>query len=407
MMSTRQYYTDSYTTQFEASCVELTTHEGKPAIVLDTSYFYPTSGGQPHDTGLLNKIHVVDVVVRGEDEAVLHVLDAPLDSSESISGRIDWERRFDHMQHHSGQHILSRAFEDLLGAETLSFHLSENSVTIDVNYPDIQPEDLVNIETLANKIVMENHPVRAWFPQEDELPKLHLRKIPEKAGGNIRVVDIGGFDICACGGTHVAMTGEIGLIKIVRLERVRKATRVEFCCGGRALRDYREKNDILLNLANELTTGFREVPEAFARMQNENKILAKEFKTARQRLLVFEADEMWEQARQSAPESGVVVVDHIWQDRLAGDLQGMMQQFMQKPRTIALMGIAGEKAHLVYACSEDLNYNVLPLLEASLETLGTRSGGGRPTLAQGGGFSATEQRLAEVIGMAKARALRR
>jgi alanyl-tRNA synthetase len=319
---------------------------------------------------------------------------------------IDCERRFDFMQHHSGQHILSRAFEDLMDAQTIGFHMSDNSVTIDLDKPNISVEQIAAAERLSNQIILENRPVRAWFPDEGELGDLALRKISEKVTGAVRVVDMGGFDACACGGTHIANTGEIGILKIVRTEDGKKHTRVEFVCGWRALADYHRKNGLLLQIAHDMTMSYDDVPEAVLRLQNENKSLTKALKGARGRLLQYEAEELWAEARAADPEAERVVLAIIWEDREPADLNSLMPHLIKKPKTVALMGIPGEKAHLIFGCSEDLGYDVVPLLRAALDTLGTQSGGGRPTLAQGGGFKASRAQMDSVMDYARERAKR-
>jgi alanyl-tRNA synthetase len=216
MTTQRLYHSDAYTTDFDAELVETTSYNGLPSVILDRTCFYPTSGGQPHDTGVLNGLPVVDVVLREADGAVMHVLGGPatLDGPR-VSGQIDWSRRFDHMRHHTGQHILSQAFVQLAQADTVGFHLSPDSVTIDLNRTDIGPATLDAAEDLANQIMAEDRPVRAYFPSDEELVMLKLRKVPDVEGA-FRVVDIQDFDQNACGGTHVARTGEIGIIKVLR-----------------------------------------------------------------------------------------------------------------------------------------------------------------------------------------------
>ena len=197
----RLYYTDSYLRAFPATVLERSELAGAPAAVLDRTAFYPTSGGQPHDTGRLGAARVLDVQVREPDQQVLHLLDAPLEPG-PVEGEIDWIRRFDHMQQHTGQHILSQALLRVAGAETIGFHLGPESVSIDLPSPPSERQ-IGEAEDLANQIVTGNLPVRAWFPDPAELRELPLRKPPEVAGP-VRLVAIGDFDLSPCGGTHVA-----------------------------------------------------------------------------------------------------------------------------------------------------------------------------------------------------------
>jgi alanyl-tRNA synthetase len=380
----RLYYTDSYAQSFDAHLLETTTYDGKPAVVLDRSCFYPTSGGQPHDTGALNGIPVVDVIIREEDGAVLHILDSDLDS-EGVQGQIDWGRRFDHMQHHTGQHILSQAFVQVARADTVGFHLSPDSVTIDLNKPAIPPEQVDQAEDLANQIVTENRSVHVWFPSDTELATMQLRKVPE-VEGKFRVVEVDGFDRNACGGTHVAHTGEVGLIKVLRVDRRGDTVRVEFGCGQRALHDYREKNALLNQLAAELTTGYRDIPAVLVKLREENKTLSRETRALRTALLESEAAHLWQAADRSA---GYALIVQAFENREIADVRQLVQHLITHPATIALCGVAGDKAQLIVARSDDLPHDMLPVLKRGLAVWNIERGGGRPSFAQGGGIAAS------------------
>src|SRR5258706_5296458 len=229
-MTVRRYYADSYTSAFTARVVEATRVGEHPAARLDETFFYPTSGGQPHDTGSLAGSRVLDVTVREHDGELLHLLDAPAAPGPAES-RIDWPRRFDHMQQHTGQHILSQAFVRVAEAPTIGFHLGVETVSIDLGIPALGDAGLADAEAMANDVVQRNAAIRAWFPAAEEIPALALRKTPD-VDGPLRVVAIGDFDLSACGGTHVASTGEIGLISALRTERLRSVARVEFISGA-------------------------------------------------------------------------------------------------------------------------------------------------------------------------------
>ena len=218
---TRAYYTDSYTLEFEATIIAVETVDGRPAAGLDHSYFYPTSGGQPHDTGHLRRgdtvARVLDVV-EGEGDAIWLILDRPLGPG-PVAASIDRDRRRDHMEHHTGQHILSAAFIRVAEAETVGFHLSQQSVTIDLDRADLSAAELDAAETLANEVIRDDRPVSARFVAAAEAAGLPLRKTPPGRDGLLRLIDIAGFDLTACGGTHVARTGEVGLIKMCIRDR--------------------------------------------------------------------------------------------------------------------------------------------------------------------------------------------
>ena len=397
MTTQRLYYSDAYTTTFDARCIERTALNGAPAVVLDRSSFYPTSGGQPHDMGTLNGVAVVDVAIRETDGAVFHVLERPLDADQ-VRGEIAWARRFDYMQHHTGQHILSQAFVRLAEAETVGFHMSADSITIDLDTPALDAAQIERAESLANQIVFEDRPVRAWFPDEAELPTLVLRKTPE-IEGRLRVVEVADFDLNACGGTHVARTGAVGLIKILRTERRGDTLRVEFRCGGRALADYRSRHAVLSELSTALSTGYLEVPAVVEKLREENQSLRKELRAARSALLEGEAGRL----RAEAPDNGAfALITHIAQDGDPQAARELVQKLAAYPQTIVLCGVPGDKAQIIAARSEDLPHDMVPVLRAGLAVLGVERGGGRPSFAQGGGTSATPETLAAALNAAAA-----
>ncbi|HFD39025.1 MAG TPA: alanyl-tRNA editing protein, partial [Anaerolineae bacterium] len=352
-MTGRLYYDDAYRTRFQARVVERLEWEGQPAVVLDRTAFYPTGGGQPHDTGALNGVPVVDVVSRQEDEAVVHVLAAPL-ADEQVVGQVDWARRFDLMQQHTGQHVLSAACVEQLGANTVGFHLSGEYATIDLDRALLTAEDLAGVEEKANAIVFENRLVTTRWVPDEEVADLPLRK-PLAHAGPVRVVEVADFDCSACGGTHVRATGEIGLIKITRSERRGAETRLEFLCGHRALADYAAKNALLLNLAAEFTVGHWEIPDLVHRLAAELKETRRELRRSRDALLDAQAEALWQGA---APVGEVRLVRAELEGRPMADLKHLAQRLIEHPRTVALLGSrqpAGETSYLAFARSADLD----------------------------------------------------
>jgi len=391
----RLYYGDSYTLAFTAEVVEKATFKDHPALVLDQTYFYPEGGGQPPDRGVINGIKVLDVQTRDADRAVLHVLGQTL-NSQRIEGQIEAERRFDHMQHHSGVHVLSQALSQAAQAETLSVHMSAASMTIDVNRPNLNADDWQAVEELANGIVMEDRTVRAWFPEPDELRALPLRKLPNVMG-KVRVVDMGGFDISACGGTHVAHTGEIGPIKVVRFERRGDTTRLEFKCGRRALNDYRDKNRVINQLVAEMTVGYWGLPEAIKRLQSEAKALRSELKTAREQIIDAEALTLLPTAE---AHDTWRLISFVYVDRDPAEIRLLAHKLAQQPDTIALLGLAGDPAYLIFARAENMGADMVWALTIALAHLHSERGGGRPNFAQGGGVKASQDDLQAAIQLA-------
>lgn len=399
----RLYYTNAYRTQFMAHVVERLTWEGNPAVVLDRTAFYPASGGQPADRGKLDGLTVIDVVLldrREEDGAIIHVLseapsDLELSPGAEIQGEVDWERRFDHMQQHTGQHILSAAFEQLLDADTVGFHLSEwdpeasaaASSTIDVDLAQLEPEAVAPVETLANQIIWEDHPLKIYFVDSEELDSLSVKR-PPIMEELVRIVEIcceqetgPEFDINPCGGTHVNRTGEIGAIKIVGLENRGDNTRVEFMCGKRALLDYREKNEILHRLAKKLTVGYWELDQAVERLQDEIKQTRRTQRKLRERLLDLEAEKLSEFATAHGPYR---VIERIWEQpgRPPDELRALAQKATEHKNRVAFLFSIGERTHLCFTRSDDLDLDVSTLLRETCAALGGK-GGGRPQAAQG------------------------
>lgn len=390
------YYEDSYTLDFTARVVERMTHQDRPAVVLDRTYFYPTGGGQPNDTGHVAKAEVADVISRPEDHAVLHLLASEIEE-DVVACRIDRPRRLDHMQQHTGQHILTRAFIEVANANTVAFHLGSDSVTIDLDTPSLAPAALDRVEDLANQIVIENRPITARVVSQDEFAALNVRtrKVPEQlATDGIRVVEIADFDLTACGGTHVARAGEIGLIKVLKLERNANETRVEFRCGGRALSDYRIKNAMANRLAADLTVGHRELDQAVARLKGDLKDARGALKETQGRLLEYEAASLLASAQSDGTPR---IVKAVFENREIGEARALANRLVEADDVIALIGIAGEKAQLIFGRSQNLQQDMNAILKQALAVLKTDRGGGRPEFAQGGGVAATRAEIAAAL----------
>jgi alanyl-tRNA synthetase len=400
-MSERRYYHDAYTTAFAASLVEMTARDGRPAAVLDATYFYPTSGGQPNDTGTLRQdgrlAHVLDVIAEEEHSRVLHILDSEL-APGPVEARIDWPRRFDHMQHHTGQHILSQAFIRVAEAETVSFHLSPGTVTIDLDRADLAAGEIQAAEGMANDVIWQARPIVTREVSFDEAATLPLRKVPPGQGGRLRLVEIADFDLTACGGTHVARTAEVGLLKIVKVERRGNQTRVEFCCGMRALADYRRKQDAVGQLTATLTTGLAELPASVAKLLEENKALRAQLKQQQARLVEAEAARLSALASSLGDARLITAVLEADEAELARPLANRLAQ---EPGTVVLLGSAGGAAQLVFARHPAAPGHMGDALKAALPHLGEARGGGGPASAQGGGPAAGAEQVARALAAAE------
>lgn len=394
----RLYYDDAYATTFTARVIERLTHAGQPAVVLDRTCFYPTGGGQPADSGSIGGAAVLDVFTRPDDAAVVHLLAAPV-AADEIACAVDWARRFDHMQHHTGQHILTQAFVQTAGTTTVGFHLSPDSVTIDLNTPRLTDADAARAEDLANQIVWDNRPVTAHLIDPDDAEGVRIRRMPDQLHTDgLRVIEVAGFDRTACGGTHVARSGEIGVIKVLRLTRRGDKTRVEFRCGGRALRDYREKNAVTNTLTAALTCGQAELPAAVERLQTELKTAFSALKTAAAQNLAAEAANLL----LAAPErGGVRLAQAVFASRDSGDLRLLAGKLTETPGVVALLAAGGAQAHLVFARSAELPHDMRAALAAAFTALGHGRGGGQPALAQGGGAAANQAQLEGALAAAQ------
>ncbi|MEO6212815.1 MAG: alanyl-tRNA editing protein, partial [Vicinamibacterales bacterium] len=288
-MTERLYYNDPYARAFDARVLAVDTIDGRPAVTLDRTAFYPTSGGQPFDVGTLNAIRVIDVVER-EEGALLHVVDGALAAGESVRGAIDWQRRFDHMQQHTGQHVLSAAFDRVLKTRTESFHLGTASATIDLSR-EVSAADIARAEQDANRIVWEDRPVSILYADAADAAKMPLRKASTRAGV-VRLIDVEGYDISACGGTHVSRTGAIGSIAVVSWEKFRAGTRIEFVCGGRALAAFHALRDAMAASARLLSVLPVELPAAIERIQTDARDARRRIKDFQAHLATHEADSL-------------------------------------------------------------------------------------------------------------------
>ncbi len=376
MSTERLYYDDPFLLSFTARVLERRTVEGRPALLLDRTAFYPTSGGQPHDRGTLNGISVREV--REEEGEILHILEED-PAGDVVQGHVGWERRFDHMQQHTGQHILSQAFERREAA-TSSFHIGEEVSTIDLDRAPFGADELARVEDEANAIVFEDRPVRVYFVTPEELVRLPLRKRP--AGHErVRIVEVEGYDRSPCGGTHCTRTGQVGTIRIIHSERRGVETRITFLCGWRALRDARWKHDLLTQMGNALTVGIPFLPGAVAKLSAAAEEARKAMEEMRRMLLRYEARELYEQAEALGPAR---VVRAIFPGRPLEEVRLLAREIAALPGGLALLGIAGEEGRLCFARAEGPDWDMGILVREAAAILGGR-GGGRPHDAQGGG----------------------
>ena len=384
-MTQRLYYDDAYLTEFDAEVLECVGADGAYRVRLDQSAFYPTSGGQPFDTGVLNGSKVVDVYV-GEDRDVWHVVDAPLAVGERVHGAIDWPRRFDHMQQHAADHMIASALWRLLGGVTIGLHISHDASTIDVAMPEgvtrISPEDICRVEADVNARIQRDVPVRCWFPEPEELAKLPLRK-PPTVSEHVRVVAIGDEEMVACGGTHPATAGQLGMVKILGVAPARGKMRVSFVAGMRALGNYRAMYDIAHEAAALLSTAAENLPAHVAAMQEALKRAEFELGRLRRETTLRELEDMLMDAPR-LPGGASVIARMLEGD--ANLVREAASRLIKRPGVVALLGapVDAGRATFVFARSGDVDLNMGKLLSDAAMPLGGK-GGGRPDFAQGGG----------------------
>ncbi|MDH7512539.1 MAG: alanine--tRNA ligase-related protein [Clostridiales bacterium] len=361
----RLYFEDAYQKEFEATVVDKFRFDGKPAVVLDQTCFYPESGGQPSDRGFLGEAAVVQVLEDGE--RIVHLLEKDIDA-DKVRGSIDWPRRFDHMQQHSGQHILSQSFFELLRGETLSFHLGEAISTLEIGIRAISDSDVSRVEERANEVVFEDREIKTYFIPEEKVSSIPLRRPPKKEG-LIRVVEVSGFDYSACGGTHCRRTGEIGLTKVIKWEKIRGNLRFEFLCGRRAIEDYAWKNRALVEMAARFSANEKNIPAAMEKTVSELKQARKKMRQLQEKLAGYEAEEIIKKSKER-------IITAAWTDKTPEEGKLLALNIIKAGEFAVLYGIEGEERnHLVFASSETLPLDMRELLPLVFSHVQGKGGG--------------------------------
>lgn len=370
-MTDRLYYTDSYLREFEGIVVD--SADGGRRVYLDRTAFYPTSGGQSFDRGRLGGSEVVDVV--DEEDRIAHVLDAPLAGGQ-VTGRIDWPRRLDHMQQHTGQHLLSAVIAELFRHATVSVHFGEESSTLDLDTGTIAPGQVAEAERRANEVAMENRAVGVTF--EDASTAAGLRKATKREG-ILRIVTIEGLDRSACGGTHVRATGEVGPILIRKVERVKQLVRMEFLCGGRAVRRSRADADLLAALSASASAAPDDLPGVLEHQRTEHKQALAESRRLDSLLATYRAAELYAAAAPTPDGRHIVIVREA--DGPVDRLRTLGMAVARLPGAVFLAVVETPPAILL-ATADDSRMDAGGALKKALGQVGGR-GGGNPRLAQG------------------------
>ncbi|MFD2045509.1 DHHA1 domain-containing protein [Ornithinibacillus salinisoli] len=396
MATVKIYYEDQYVRSFKANIIKSSKDDqGRSYVVLDQTAFYPTGGGQPHDTGTLNNVRVNDV--EEVDGEIRHFVDEPMEVLTECVGELDWNRRFDHMQQHAGQHILSAAFADEYGYQTVSFHLGKEICTIDLQIDNLTDEVVSKVENIANNIILENRPIETKWVTEKELSNYMLRK-ELSVLENIRLVIIPDFDYNGCGGTHPVETGQVSSLKVLHWEKQKKKVRVSFVCGNRVMKHLHEKHMIVHGLTSLLSVPQEQLQEATKRVIQQTKELEKTIVDLKMQLISHEANKLLNEAKVIGHYK---LVQSIFQSRPVPELQQLAKRITENEGNILVLFInddIDDKLQLVCASGKNLDKNMNQLLKDVLPKINGK-GGGSDSIAQGGGDKSisAEQLMDELL----------
>ncbi len=367
MKTIKLFENDAYADEFEAQVLQTVKVNQSTGVILDRTLFYPASGGQIHDTGIIENIPVIDVI---EAEEIIHVLDGAAPSG-MIRAKIDRARRFDHMQQHTGQHILSQAFHRILDARTLSFHMSADVSTIDLAVSGLDWEKVRVIEQEANRIVFDNLKVTAHDTASDRIGQFPLRK-PPVVEGKIRIMEIDGYEFSACCGTHVKNTGEIGLIKIVKFEKYKEGSRVSFVCGGRALKTLQVKTELIDNISRILTAGEQDILQGIENLKSQIGINKKQAAETEKRLLQFEANEM---ISQSIRSGDTIYISAEFENRDPKSIASLGRSITDKHKGVCLFAVFNERPAMLIVQSDNGPLDMKDFSKQAMDLLNGKGGG--------------------------------
>lgn len=382
------YQEDVSKLEFDASVVEvLALPQGATGVVLDQTYFYPTGGGQEHDTGQIGSARVTDVYKDENTSRLIHVVAGEVGQGK-VHASIDAERRLRHMQHHSAQHLLTQCILRQTGFETVSANINGYSPsTLDILTPQINQADLDQAELTANQIVYENRSVKTYFVTPEQLQLIPLRR-PPKVTENIRIVEIENYDYSPCGGTHVMHTGSIGIVKVLKVERQNDKQRIHFIAGWQALDWFHSMYASMVGIANQMSAAWHEIPELVRKQTVQISELQKDLQMLRQSTVRYEAHELVESAEKI---NGIHLVRVAFSNRPVGELRLLAEELRKEPGVVAyLASYDGQKLSLLVTCAQDSDKDARTLLNRQLSPLNGR-GGGDARLAQGGGVATPEQ----------------
>ena len=392
-MTLKLFMKNPYIKEFTTKISKITEKENQYLIELEKTAFYPEGGGQPTDIGLIGDSRVLHVFE--ENDRIIHVVDTLPSTIDKVICKIDWDRRFDFMQQHLGQHILSGAFEKLFDAHTVGFHLTETTLTIDIDKP-LSNNDIETVEFYGNQIVFNDLQVSALFPDKQTLEDLPLRKQP-KVDENIRIVKIDDFDCTPCCGTHPNRTGEVGMLKVKKVEKHRGGLRIYFNCGNRAFQDYSQKNNIVNSLSSTLSAKQEDILPSVEKLNESLYEMKKELINIKKELSTYEGVKLLKDADVI---EGINVISTIYKDKNINDIKVLLNNIDESLNYVAFIGIEqDDKCQLLFRRSTSLNeIDVSSILKKSISLIDGK-GGGSPISAQGGGKDI--EKLHDSIKLAK------
>jgi alanyl-tRNA synthetase len=382
------YQEDVTILEFDAHVIEVRKlPNGRLGVLLDHSYFYPTGGGQEHDTGRIGSGIVVDIFKDENTSQLVHAVEGEVGLG-STHASIDAERRLRNMQHHTAQHLLTQCILRQTGFETVSANINGYTPsTLDIMAPQIATNDLDQAERLANQVIYENRMVKSYFVNPEQLRSIPVRK-PPKVAENIRIVEIDGYDYSPCGGTHVLNTGSIGLIKVLKAERQNDKQRIHYVAGWQALELFKQMYASLITVANQMSMSWQDVPMLLEKQAEQLALLQKELQSLRQSTVKYEVRELIEAAENI---QGVRLVRAAFSSRMVGELRLLAEELKKTPNMVAYLAtFDGQKVSLIVTCAENAGKDARLLLNRQLARINGR-GGGDAHFAQGGGVITTEQ----------------
>jgi alanyl-tRNA synthetase len=372
-MTKKLFHNDSYQKKFKAKVIAIEYRKGNTVLTLDQTCFYPNAGGQLCDRGNIEGFPVFNV--QESNGQIYHYIEGemPVKKEDIVTGEIDWCYRFDHMQQHSGQHLLSALLIDVWQKETLSFHMGEEICTLDIPYISLEEKEVEKIEEMANAIVYQNKPIYQYYAEDKNEIYLELRKKHEKLQEQLRIVEIAGIDCTACGGTHCNTTAEIAIIKIIGWENRKDKTRLSFICGYRAFSDYQNKHRITKRLSNSFTTGVNQLEEKVNQLSVEQKRLISKYRKIEKELISYQARELKNNYIQQV--KGYYIINKLFDERSESFLRQLALLIINEQKCIVILGTKDPETVIIIACSRDFTINMGELIRQIMSEFNGKGGG--------------------------------